>query len=74
MHITLNGEPYELANQQPTLVDLLQQLQLIDKRVAIEVNGQIVPRSEHASTTVQADDTIEIVQAIGGGQAQQPAS
>lgn len=74
MHITLNGESYELANQQPTLVDLLQQLQLIDKRVAIEVNGQIVPRSEHASTTIQADDTIEIVQAIGGGQAQQPAS
>ncbi len=64
--IVLNGENYQVANQ-ATIADLLQQLGLSDKRLAIEYNLEILPKSEHASTCLQAQDRIEIVHAIGGG-------
>ncbi|HEX4910070.1 MAG TPA: sulfur carrier protein ThiS [Permianibacter sp.] len=66
MQIMLNGSPRELAAEL-TIAELLQQEQLGDKRVAVERNGDIVPRSRHASETIQAGDRIEIVHAIGGG-------
>ncbi len=46
---------------------LIGRLELAGKRLAIEVNGRIVTRSAHASHQVQPGDSIEIVQAIGGG-------
>jgi sulfur carrier protein len=42
-------------------------LQLGERRVAVELNLDIVPRSLHASTQLQAGDVLEIVHAIGGG-------
>ncbi len=64
--ILLNGNRRELPAVL-TVAELLAELQLADKRVAVERNGEIVPRSRHGLQTVQADDQIEIVHAIGGG-------
>lgn len=66
MHITVNGESRTLA-QTCSLTELLVQLQLGERRVAIELNGEIVPRSRHPTTQVADGDTLLIVQAIGGG-------
>ena len=66
MKISLNGEPKELA-QPVTLQELLDQLQIPAGRVACEVNLKIIKRAFYADTRVQDGDTIEIIQAIGGG-------
>jgi sulfur carrier protein len=46
---------------------LLHELDLTGKRVAIELNGEIIPRSEHPSVTLSDADQLEIVVAVGGG-------
>jgi sulfur carrier protein len=66
MHIILNGSLREVPDNL-TAGDLIVELGLIDKRLAVEVNQQIVPRSTLASHPIKPDDKIEIVQAIGGG-------
>ena len=66
MRILINGEP----RQRPagsTLVDLLDAEGLGERRVAVEVNGGIVPRSAHAGHQLHAGDRVEIVHALGGG-------
>ena len=66
MQITLNGETRMLPGEL-TVAALLHELGLAEKRVAVERNGVIVPRSRHAETAVAEGDRIEIVHAIGGG-------
>ena len=66
MMIMLNGEPREIGEEQNVL-DLLEAAGYRDKRVAIEVNRQIVPRSAHAERRLIEGDRVEIVHAIGGG-------
>lgn len=66
MQITVNGDVVDLP-EDATLTDLLRQLSLADARVAVELNGNIVPRSQHPQQSLQAGDTLEIVHAIGGG-------
>ncbi|HKM14650.1 MAG TPA: sulfur carrier protein ThiS [Marinospirillum sp.] len=66
MQIHLNGQPYTLT-EPINIVDLLQQLDLVSKRLAVEVNESIIPKSRHATTLLKADDYVEIVHAIGGG-------
>ncbi len=66
MQIQLNGEPYEMPLD-ATLSDLLGRLDLLGKRVAVELNLDIVPRSLHAVTRLAEGDRVEVVQAIGGG-------
>lgn len=46
---------------------LIERLQLTGKRVAVERNGEIVPKSRHATTQLEAGDRLEIVVAVGGG-------
>jgi sulfur carrier protein len=50
-----------------TARQLLERLELAGKRVALEVNGEIVPRSAHGTHQLQDGDKVEIVHAIGGG-------
>ena len=50
-----------------SLSDLLRSEGLAERRVAVEVNGEIVPRGLHPSQRLQAGDRIEIVHALGGG-------
>ncbi|MDF3031594.1 MAG: thiamine biosynthesis protein ThiS [Moraxellaceae bacterium] len=66
MNIRLNGEVREVAESM-TIAALLAELDLVGQRLAVEINGEIAPRSRHASTALKADDRVEIVQAIGGG-------
>jgi len=66
MQVQVNGDSIELRDG-ATLTDLLEQMALVGKRIAIEVNLEIIPRSEHAQTTLNEGDQVEIVQAIGGG-------
>lgn len=66
MNIYINGQAHELpANS--TVASLVEHLALTGKRIAIELNQEIVPRSEHASTSLNEGDKLEIVHAIGGG-------
>ena len=66
MDIRLNGEP--LALPAPcTLTDLLIAQGLAERRVAVEVNGEIVPRGRHAEHLLADGDVVEIVHALGGG-------
>lgn len=64
--IRVNGKAQALAGQ-PTITEMLQELGLAEKRVAVELNREIVPRSLHGETRLKAGDRIEIVHAIGGG-------
>lgn len=66
MNIVLNGDTRQLP-QNATVLDLLQTENLLERRVAVEVNGEIVTRSRHASHLLQDDDVVEIVHALGGG-------
>lgn len=64
MQLTLNGKPHTFDGR--TIRDLLDTLGL-HGRLAVEVNQEIVPKSEHAQFTLTDNDVIEIVHAIGGG-------
>jgi len=64
--LQLNGKPAQLTGV-ATVTDLLIRLGYHGKRVAVERNGEIVPRSLHAQTTLQDGDHLEIVVAVGGG-------
>jgi sulfur carrier protein len=66
MQIILNGKPVDMADG-ATVTALIDQLGLTGKRIAVEVNEDIVPRSAHPNHILQADDRVEIVHAIGGG-------
>lgn len=66
MNVYINGE----ARQVPdtcSAADLVEELGLSGKRVAMEVNRDIIPRSAYAHHMLQPEDSIEIVHAIGGG-------
>jgi sulfur carrier protein len=66
VRITLNGAPRELPAPL-TFTQLLDELALAGKRLAIERNGEIVPRSRFAEAHVADGDRIEVVIAVGGG-------
>jgi len=66
MQIQVNGEPRKVA-EGATLASLVADLALEGSRYAIEVNEELVPRSEHAGYRLQPGDRVEVVQAIGGG-------
>jgi sulfur carrier protein len=66
MAVEVNGERRALAAG-TTVAALLAELGFGGRRVAVERNGEIVPRSRHDSTELAAGDRIEIVVAVGGG-------
>ncbi|AZG10234.1 MULTISPECIES: sulfur carrier protein ThiS [Pigmentiphaga] len=66
MNIVLNGEPRTIEAAS-SVADLIQALGYAGKRVAIERNGEIVPRSAHQHTLIANGDRLEIVVAVGGG-------
>ena len=66
IEICVNGST--MAYEPPLAVaDLLRQMALAGRKVAVERNGEIVPRGEHASTLLADGDRLEIVAAVGGG-------
>ncbi len=66
LEIVLNGKPFFL-DKAASLIQLAETLALNGTRYAIEVNQEIVPRSQHESFKLSDADVVEVVQAIGGG-------
>lgn len=66
MQIFLNGQAHECPAAS-TVAGLLVATGYGERRVAVEVNREIVPRSRHAQHELREGDRVEIVQAIGGG-------
>lgn len=66
MNILLNGAAQVLRDG-ADVAELLKVAGLAEKRVAVEVNLEIVPRSQHATRVLREGDRVEIVHAIGGG-------
>jgi sulfur carrier protein len=66
MEIIVNGESRQIAEPY-SVAQLVEEMGLAGRRLAVEVNLEIVPRSRHASHRLQAGDRVEIVHAIGGG-------
>ncbi|KZX67098.1 MULTISPECIES: sulfur carrier protein ThiS [unclassified Alcanivorax] len=65
MKLTVNGDTLTLDGT--TIADLVTQLNLTGRRLAVEVNRDIVPKSQHGDFTLKDGDVVEIVHAIGGG-------
>jgi sulfur carrier protein len=63
----VNGTPRHFDPPPATVAELVRALKLEGKRIAIEQNGAIVPKSRYADTPVAAGDRLEIVGAVGGG-------
>jgi sulfur carrier protein len=66
IRVKVNGSQQELAVAS-TLEALLEALGMSGQRVAVEVNEQVIPRSDYPRTTLRDGDDVEIIRAIGGG-------
>ena len=66
LELKINGEPRQFS-EALTVAGLIDQLGYTGKRIAVERNGEIVPKSQHATTALAAGDQLEIVVAVGGG-------
>ena len=66
MDVRVNGERVSIAAGS-TVADLLQHLSLDGRRVAVELNLQVVPRAEHPARHLSPGDRLEIVTFVGGG-------
>ncbi len=66
MQLIVNGES-KVLDGAPSVAQLLCELGLAERRVAVEVNREIVPRSRHGEFQLQEHDRVEVVFAVGGG-------
>jgi sulfur carrier protein len=75
MKVTINGRDQEFSELQSdcSLLHLIELLQLKSDRVAVERNGDIVPRSTWADVRLEQGDKLEVVQFVGGGLESSPA-
>ena len=64
-NVHINGEARQVKSV--TLADLIIELGLQDKRLAVELGEMLVPKSKHAETALYENAKIEIIQAVGGG-------
>jgi sulfur carrier protein len=66
LSLIVNGADFT-CREASTIADLIRHMALEGRRIAVERNGEIVPRSQHAQTHLAAGDRIEVVAAVGGG-------
>jgi sulfur carrier protein len=66
VEICLNGDPQAVADG-ATVADLLRSLGVGKRRVAVELNRDIVPREAYATTLLKSGDAVEVVHFVGGG-------
>lgn len=66
MHIELNGQSTQME-ESCSIKQMLEKLELHEKRLAVEVNQEVIPRAEHDDFQLSAGDRVEIIQAVGGG-------
>jgi sulfur carrier protein len=67
MQIRINGQPRDIPDTSLSVADLVARLELAGKRIAVERNGEVVPKSRHGDTAVCDGDRFEIIVAVGGG-------
>lgn len=67
MDLVVNGTVQHLTPPPSTVAELVRALRLEGRRIAIERNGEIVPKSQYATTAISAGDRLEVVAAVGGG-------
>jgi len=67
MQIFVNGNPKYFEVNHMTIADLVSELKIIGKRIAVECNGAIVPKSQYAQSVLKEGDKLEVVGAVGGG-------
>lgn len=67
IRIQVNGQRREIAGDRPTVAELVREMGLEGKRIAVEQNGTIVPKSRYGETRLETGDRLEIVRAVGGG-------
>ena len=67
IHLTINGNSRQFETASLTVAELVDRLGLTGKRLAIERNGEIVPRGLFSESALQDGDKLEIVGAVGGG-------
>jgi sulfur carrier protein len=67
LSLVVNGSPHLCRSPTATIADLVRELDMQGKRIAVERNGEVVPRSKHELTQLTAGDRIEVVAAVGGG-------
>lgn len=66
MQIVVNGSPAELEDDSP-MSTLIEHLGLAGQRIAVEVNGELVPRSRFDAHALREGDRVEVIHAVGGG-------
>jgi len=67
MQISINGNHRQFEASTMSVSQLVAEMNLVGKRIAIELNGNIVPKSQFDNTHLTEDDRLEIVGAVGGG-------
>jgi sulfur carrier protein len=67
MRVTVNGAGHEIAAPAASVADLVREMGFEGRRIAVERNGAIVPKSRYAETRLTNGDRLEIVGAVGGG-------
>ena len=67
MNLTVNGEPLEMEGTSSSISDLLMHLEIKAPRVAVELNLEIVPKTEFETTNLKDGDRVEVVSFVGGG-------
>jgi sulfur carrier protein len=66
MHIIVNGNPTEIPDG-TDMAGLIDRLELTGQRLAVEVNEELIPRSQFARHGLSSGDRVEIIHAVGGG-------
>jgi thiamine biosynthesis protein ThiS len=66
IQIILNGKPHNIK-EKTNIISLLEALSLSEKKVAIEINEEVLPRDNYSKKILSAEDRVEIVHFIGGG-------
>lgn len=66
MNISVNGETHQVS-EGITIAELLKQLDMTAKHLAVEVNLELVPRALHAEHRLRDQDRLEVVTLVGGG-------
>ncbi len=64
--LTVNGKS-RTVNDGTSIIKLLDVLDIEQRRVAVAINGEVVPRTEHGQTSLKDGDQVEIVRMVGGG-------
>ena len=66
MKLKVNGETVEVKDGK-SILEMFEEINIKAVGIAVELNGEIVPKSSHAETVLKEDDVLEVVNMVGGG-------